>query len=164
MKKKIFGIVAAVMALVACVGVLAGCSNNNENTAGTTEPTQESTTETTTAPVTEEDVIGKIQTVSDSFVNLVVYTATGEVADYVQLDISGLTATEDTDYVYTASTTKYFKVVNGQQSEATREDLAVDVMIAVTTDDKGVQQVFIYLEEDNSGSSDTTEATTGVVA
>lgn len=160
---KIMKIVAAVAALMACIAMLAGCSNTNGDTDNTTAPNKEPTTETT-APVTEEDVIGKIQTVSDSFVNVVVYTAAGEVADYVQLDISGLTATEDTDYVYTASTAKYFKVVNGVKTEAKREDLQVGAMIAATTDSEGVQQIFIYLAEDNSGSTDTTEGTGGAVA
>lgn len=164
MKKKTIGMIGAVVAMIACVGLLAACGNNSNNTDTTTKPSQEPTTETTTAPVTQEDVIGKIASVSDSFVNLVIYTATGEVSDYVKLDISALSATEDTDYVYTASTSKYYKVVNGVQSDATREDLAADVMIAVTTDDKGVQQIFIYLTEDTTPDATeepTVDTTTG---
>ncbi len=166
MKKKTIGMIGAVVAMIACVGLLAACGNNSNNTDTTTKPTEKPSTETT-APITEEDVLGKITSVSDSFVQLVIYTATGEVSDYVTLDISALSATEDTDYVYTASTSKYYKVVNGVQSDATREDLAADVMIAVTTDDKGVQQIFIYLTEDTTPDATeepTVDTTTGAVA
>lgn len=161
---KIIKVIAAVAALMACIAMLAGCSNTNGDTNNTAAPNKEPTTETTGAPVVEEDIIGKVESISNSFVTLVIYTATGEIADYATLNVSGLSATEDTDYVYTASTAKYFKVVNGVKTEAKREDLQIGAMIAATTDSEGVQQVFIYLAEDNSGSTDTTEGTGGAVA
>ena len=169
MKKNLLAIIAAVVALTACIGILVGCSNNSTDgdTGTTTEPTQESTNETTTAPETEEDVIGKIESVSDSFVKLVIYTATGEVTDYVTLDVAALTATQDSDYVYTASTTKYYKVANGQKTDATREDLVVDAMVASTTDAEGVQHIYIYTNDQDDTSAptqDPTDSSAGAIA
>lgn len=160
---KIMKVIAAVAALMACIAMLAGCSNTNGDTNNTTAPNNEPTTETTAAPEVEEDVIGKVETISDSFVTLVIYTATGEIADYATLNISGLSATEDTDYVYTASTAKYFKVVNGVKTEAKREDLQLGAMIAATTDSEGVQQIFIY-SDGQGNTTDATEETGGAVA
>ena len=166
MKKNFLAIIAAIVALTACIGILVGCSNNTTggNTNATTEPTQESTTGTTAAPETQEDVIGKIESVSDSFVKLVIYTATGEVTDYVTLDIAALTATQDTDYVYTASTTKYFKVVNGVKSDAARADLAVDALVASTTDAEGVQHIYIYSNEQGDSTQSPTDSSAGAIA
>lgn len=161
MKRNFLATIAALLAMVACMGVLAGCSNPSDTT-GTTAPNNP-TTETTVPATPQEDVIGKITAVSDSFVNLTVYTATGDITNYVALDVSALSATEDTDYAYTASTAKYYKVVNGAKSDATRADLQVDDIIAVTTDTEGVQHIYIYSanQNDTTGSN---EPTTGETA
>ena len=140
--KKIF---ALTLAVLACAGMLAGCGGQAGETTPTTEPTTPSTT--TEGPVLEEDVIGKIESVSDSFVRLVIYTATGTIDDYTKVDISALAPTQETDYIFTVSTTKYFKVVDGQASEATREDLKAGEFIGITKDDNSVQQIYIYSQE-----------------
>ena len=163
MKTKTMKLLAAVLAIVACVGILASCgqTNNNETTKNPSEGTT-APTEGTTAP--QENVVSVVQSVSETFVNLLLHTPAEAVTDYAALDIATLTATEETDYAYLNSDAVYFKVVNATAEEGAWEDISVGCTVAVITNADGEQEVYIYAEEaeDNTDATgDSTDVTEG---
>lgn len=142
-----------------------GCesSTDSEDTDSTatsdstedTDSTDDETTEDDTDEEVEasEDIMGKVSSVSSDLITMTEYTSDIEAGDYATFDISTLTETSVTRYIYLDSDTEYYIVESENLVEATIDDVTEGAMIAETTSEEDVKQIIIL----EKGGVDTEE-------
>ena len=148
------------MMLMLSIGLLAGCgssdSTDSTDSSGSTDSTDssdstdDSDSTYSSGSSDEEDVIGEVTYISTLSISLDVYEADSVVEDYAALDTSTLTATGSSDTVTLESDVEYYYISDGALVSATSEDIVEGDMIAITTDDSGVQQVILLMQNDSS--------------
>lgn len=175
MMKKYRKPLAMVLAMILCIVVFTACTGTTTTTGddddeyddtGTTTATDDTADDATDDPSedadanaeVQADVIGKVTAVYDSTLELDTYTAEGEITDYTALDVAALTATSETEYPFIYSDCEYYRVSDGSLTEAAKEDVSVDQMVAVITNEDGVQQVIILNDPAALEEADTTES------
>lgn len=138
-----------------CLAVLTACSDDKSTsqTQSTTTSSQAASgsTEETAA---QETVMGEVTYVGSSYISVTAYTGGEDVTDYTTLDISGLTATEDTESIDTAEDTEYLKVESGMLNSATRDDVTTGTFIVSAYDEDGTHQI-ILIGNDDAAAADT---------
>lgn len=67
--------------------------------------------------------MGEVTYVGSSYISVTAYTGGEDVTDFTTLDVSGLTASEDTESIDTTEDTEYLKVESGMLNAATRDDV-----------------------------------------
>jgi len=143
---KVTKILAMILAVVTCVGALTACNNSSSGagseSTGSTKPGTGST-EGTENTGKQEAVIGFVTEKGNYYLTLNKYTAEGEVSDFAALDITKLTKTEETAEVTVGEKTKYSLVEKGKLTDAAADAVTEGAMIAVTKDEKGVQQIIV---------------------
>ena len=162
--KKITGLCAVLLVLVLGVTMLAGCSNDaedessstNEYSAETYSDDDSETSDTYSEDDDSEtaDVIGQISYVGSTYLNISVYEAETEVTDYASLDAGALTATGSSDTVTLDTDAAFQYVYEGVLYPTTLDELYVGDMIAVTSDEDGVQTIIILEVSDSVTSND----------
>lgn len=165
MKRKT-GLLSILMAMVLCVGLLSACSDDTSTNSGDSQSGNNSsnivsnTDDSTDDNGSDEselssDVIGKITSVDSSYILIDIYEANAEITDYTSLDGVALTDALSSDTV-TLEIDAVFKYVSSGTLYATTIDgLSVGDMIAVTTDEDGLQQIIVLEYSTDSDSSDS---------
>ena len=87
--------------------------------------------------------MGTVSYVGSDYISVTAYTGGEEVTDYAALDVSGLTATEETASVDTTDATEYPKAESGMLSAAAREDVTTGAFIVSTYDENGTHQIIL---------------------
>ena len=167
--KKITGMAAILMVGLLSFGVLAGCSeeeSSSSESVSSSSGSSESSSETSSSSEEEasEDVIGEITYLGSSTLVLDVYQPDQEVTDYTDMGDITLTEANETQSVTVDEDTVYQSVSQGTTTVITHEDLAEGDLVAVTTDEDGVQTILVLdaelpaedlsSEEDSSLSQD----------
>lgn len=139
-----------------CLAVLTACSGNKSTSTSQSTGTSASqaasgSTEETAA---QETVMGEVTYVGSNYISVTVYTGGEEATDFTTLDVSGLTASEDTDSIDTTDATEYFKAEAGTLNAATRDDVSTGTFIVSTWDEEGNHQI-ILIEVDTSADDST---------
>lgn len=112
--------------------------------------------------------MGEVTYVGSSYISVTAYTGGEDVTDFTTLDVSGLTASEETESIDTAEDTEYLKVEEGMLNSATRDDVTTGTFIVSTYDEDGTHQIILIEsgeaadagEETASDSSETASAST----
>lgn len=152
-----------------CLAVLTACSGDKSTsqtqstTASASQAASGSTEETA-----QETVMGEVTYVGSSYISVTAYTGGEDVTDFTTLDVSGLTASEETESIDTAEDTEYLKVEEGMLNSATRDDVTTGTFIVSTYDEDGTHQIILIEsgeaadagEETASGSSEAASAST----
>lgn len=156
MKRK-FALLALMLAALLCIGMLAGCSSD-ENTDDTSSESTEEVSSTESAEE-EEDVIGIVTFAESTNFTLATYTSESEIDDYASVDVDELTEEGNIEYIYVGSDTEYYVVSSGSLEAAEAEELNADDIVAVTTSDDGVQQVIILKNLEKEINAEIAEVT-----
>ena len=143
---------ALVLVMIMCIGVLAACGGDstNETTKPTTKPTE--------STAAEKEVVGIITQVSSTFVKLELYTVEAGF-DYLTLDVSSLTASGESDYVYISSNAVYDYVKDGALVGLKAGCLEEGHIVAIVKNVKGIQQ-FVLLNYSTEAETTPTEPST----
>lgn len=112
--------------------------------------------------------MGEVTYVGSSYISVTAYTGGEDITDFTTLDVSGLTASEETESIDTAEDTEYLKVEEGMLNSATRDDVTTGTFIVSTYDEDGTHQIILIEsgeaadagEETASGSSEAASAST----
>lgn len=152
-----------------CLAVLTACSGDKstsqtQSTAASASQAASGSTEETA----QETVMGEVTYVGSSYISVTAYTGGEDVTDFTTLDVSGLTASEETESIDTAEDTEYLKVEEGMLNPATRDDVTTGTFIVSTYDEDGTHQIILIesgeaadaSEETASGSSEAASAST----
>lgn len=175
--KKIGSVAAILMAGLLCMGLFAGCSEEESNSSSESSSSSSSSTSSTSSSEvsseTEEetgDVIGQITYIGSSTLVLDVYEPDSEITDYTDLGDIALTDAEQTQSVSLEEDAVYQSVADGTVNVIALDDLAEEDMVAVTTDEDGVQTIIVLdveiadedlsSDEDSSALSESSEITT----
>ena len=139
-----------------CLAVLTACSGNKSTSTSQSTGTSASqaasgSTEETAA---QETVMGEVTYVGSNYISVTVYTGGEEATDFTTLDVSGLTASEDTESIDTTDATEYFKAEAGTLNAATRDDVSTGTFIVSTWDEGGNHQI-ILIEVDTAADDST---------
>ncbi len=172
--KKLTGITAALLASLLCLGLMGGCSDNSSesSSAASSETSSDTSSESSSETSSEDsssqdeetdngDVVGQITYIGSSTLVVDVYEPDSEIQDYT--DVADVTFTDEevNSSIDLEDGAVFQKVSGGELTDVTLEDLEEGDMVAVTTDDEGVQTI-IVLEvemEDSSADSDTSADT-----
>ena len=160
--KKVKSLLALLMVLVLCVGIFAGCgttTNSNDNDDDDSDVTQGDLTDDDALTDEAADVIGEVTYVGTSYLSVSTYESESEITDYAALDTDTLTEAGNTQYVYPDDTATYHLVSEGALVDATADEVVAGCLIAVTTDDNGVQQIIILKTADQTAEDDEDETT-----
>lgn len=140
--KKRFGLLSVLLMMILCLGLLSGCSENTTEDDGETTSNSSSTDSDTTYSDSGEsdaetsDVVGAVTYVGDTYLTIDLYEADTEITDYTELDSVTLSDTGDSDAV--------FQYVSAESLYSTTiDDIAVGDIVAITTDEDGLQEVII---------------------
>ena len=87
--------------------------------------------------------MGEVTYVGSSYISVTAYTGGEDVTDFTTLDVSGLTASEETESIDTAEDTEYLKVEEGMLNSATRDDVTTGTFIVSTYDEDGTHQIIL---------------------
>ena len=163
MKKK-KNLLVALMALMLCAGLLAGCSGDeDETTAAATEAETETEEETDTEEETAQaDWIGEVTEITDTALTVQLYESDTVIADYTDLDAVTLTDTGTTREIDLEEEASYQYVSAGVLYTTTQATLTEGDFVAVTTDEDGQQEIIIldYEPESSSSGSSTSGSST----
>ena len=168
MNKK-FRILAALMSLALCFGLLTACGSNNNstgnNSGGSTVTDNDNTQNNNTEDSgTEEDL--SVNTVAqvtaiheDGSLELKIYSGSGEISDFAAVDFSGYTATEETETLTISDESVLFTAENGALNAASLSDIAVGDMLVLTRnmDTDALQQAVRYAAADQDSGTEGTE-------
>lgn len=168
MKKSWKSLTALLAASLLCLGMFAGCSEAEESSSS--ESSSESSSSTNSASSVSssssseeeeaaEDVVGEITYLGTSSLVVDVYEADSEITDYTDLEGIALTGSGDSETVTLEDDAVYQSVSSGVASDITLDDLAEGDMVAVTTDEDGVQTI-IVLEVETAGDSSSSISST----
>ncbi|WP_394959667.1 hypothetical protein [Candidatus Allofournierella merdavium] len=146
-------------AALASVAVLTACSGGAESTAPASGSTASASGSGSAAhEASQETVMGMVSYVGSDYISMTRYTGGEEATDYAALDVSGLTATQETVSVDTTDATEYLKAESGMLSAAAREDVTTGAFIVSTYDENGTHQIILLpaaasSDESTSGSA-----------
>ena len=105
--------------------------------------------------------MGEVTYVGSSYISVTAYTGGEDVTDFTTLDVSGLTASEDTESIDTTEDTEYLKVESGMLNAATRDDVTTGSFIVSTYDEDGTHQIILVESGDATGTdTDSASAST----
>ena len=163
--KKLTSLVSILMAMILCVGLLSACSdsttdeslssdNGSDITSDTDDGANDSSSDDSQL---SNDVIGKVTSIDSSYIVIDAYEADSEITDYTMLDGITLTDALTTDTITLETDAVFEYVSSGVLYSTTLDGVAVGDMIAVTTDEDGLQQIVIleYDEDDADASDDS---------
>ena len=158
--------IALSLAVIFCIAALAGCGSSGDTEEETVTDSSESSTDSLDSELESlatEDVIGEVTYAGASYLSLNVYASDTGVTDYLTLDPAQLEATGETETVTLDEDAVYESVSDGALYTASADDIAVGDMIAITTDDSGVQSIIILeAAADGSEENNASEASDGV--
>lgn len=153
-----------------CLAVLTACSSDKSTsqTQSTGTSSSQAASGSTEGTEAQETVMGEVTYVGSSYISVTAYTGGEDVTDFTTLDVSGLTASEDTESIDTTEDTEYLKVEAGMLNSAPRDDVVTGTFIVSTYDEDGTHQIILIESGDAagadtdaaSGSSETTSAST----
>ena len=160
--------ISLLLAVMLCVSLFAACSGNEtEEESSEMEITVEEATENaydTEEESADEDEsseetgftgkIGLLTSVSEESITLMIYESESVITDYSLLDVSELTSTGSWETMILSDEVTYWYMENGVETSATYEDLTVDSMIAVTTDEYDIQKIIILEKGENETTSE----------
>ena len=147
-----------------CLAVLTACSSD-KSTSQTQSTDTSSSQASSGSTETQETVMGEVTYVGSSYISVTAYTGGEDVTDFTTLDISGLTASEDTESIDTTEDTEYLKVESGMLNAATRDDVTTGSFIVSTYDEDGTHQIILVESGDAAGSdTDSASASTGTTS
>ena len=127
-----------------CLAVLTACSGDKSTSqAQSTAASASQAASGSTEETAQETVMGEVTYVGSDYISVTAYTGGEEVTDYTTLDVSTLTASEDTESIDTTDATEYFKVESGMLNAATREDVTTGTFIVSTFDEEGSHQIIL---------------------
>ena len=122
-----------------CLAVLTACSSDKSTsqTQSTGTSSSQASSGSTESTEAQETVMGEVAYVGSSYISVTAYTGGEDVTDFTTLDVSGLTASEDTESIDTTEDTEYLKVESGMLNAATRDDVTTGSFIVSTYDEDG---------------------------
>lgn len=150
-----------------CLAVLTACSSDKSTSQTQSTDTSSSQASSGSSESTEaqETVMGEVTYVGSSYISVTAYTGGEDVTDFTTLDISGLTASEDTESIDTTEDTEYLKVESGMLNAATRDDVTTGSFIVSTYDEDGTHQIILVESGDAAGTdTDSASASTGTTS
>lgn len=108
-----------------CLAVLTACSSDKSTsqTQSTGTSSSQASSGSTESTEAQETVMGEVTYVGSRYITVTAYTGGEDVTDFTTLDVSGLTASEDTESIDTTEDTEYLKVESGMLNAATRDDV-----------------------------------------
>ena len=176
MKKSWKSLTALLAASLLCLGMFAGCSEAEESSSSESSSESSSSTSTSSSSSSEEeeaaeDVVGEITYLGTSSLVVDVYEADSEITDYTDLEGIALTDSGDSETVTLEDDAVYQSVSSGVALKESGlqyvhdllgkrvADLAEGDMVAVTTDEDGVQTI-IVLEVETAGDSSSSISST----
>ena len=146
-----------------CLAVLTACSSDKSTSQTQSTGTSSSQASSGSSESTEaqETVMGEVTYVGSSYISVTAYTGGEDVTDFTTLDVSGLTASEDTESIDTTEDTEYLKVESGMLNAATRDDVTTGSFIVSTYDEDGTHQIILVESGDATGTdTDSASAST----
>lgn len=127
-----------------CLAVLTACSGDKSTSqAQSTAASASQAASGSTEETAQETVMGEVTYVGSSYISVTAYTGGEDVTDFTTLDVSGLTASEETESIDTAEDTEYLKVEEGMLNSATRDDVTTGTFIVSTYDEDGTHQIIL---------------------
>ena len=150
-----------------CFAVLTACSSDKSTsqTQSTGTSSSQASSGSTESTEAQETVMGEVTYVGSSYISVTAYTGGEDVTDFTTLDISGLTASEDTESIDTTEDTEYLKVESGMLNAATRDDVTTGAFIVSTYDENGTHQIILVESGDAAGTdTDSASASTGTTS
>ena len=128
-----------------CLAVLTACSSDKSTsqTQSTVTSSSQASSGSTESTEAQETVMGEVTYVGSSYISVTAYTCGEDVTDFTTLDVSGLTASEDTESIDTTEDTEYLKVESGMLNAATRDDVTTGSFIVSTYDEDGTHQIIL---------------------
>lgn len=150
-----------------CLAVLTACSSDKSTsqTQGTGTSSSQASSGSTESIEAQETVMGEVTYVGSSYISVTAYTGGEDVTDFTTLDVSGLTASEDTESIDTTEDTEYLKVESGMLNAATRDDVTTGSFIVSTYDEDGTHQIILVESGDAAGTdTDSASASTGTTS
>lgn len=140
-------IALSLAAALACIAVLTACSDDKSESVSQAQSSAPSSSQAASgsseAAAEQTTVMGEVTYVGSDYISVTAYTGGEEVTDYTTLDVSTLTASEDTESIDTTDATEYFKVESGMLNAATREDVTTGTFIVSTFDEEGNHQIIL---------------------
>lgn len=148
-----------------CLAVLTACSSDKSTsqTQSTGTPSSQAASGSTQSTEAQKTVMGEVTYVGSSYISVTAYTGGEDVTDFTTLDISTLTATENTESIDTAEDTEYLKVETGMLNAAARDDVTTGAFIVSTLDENGAHQI-ILIESGDAAGADASSASTGAAS
>ena len=146
-----------------CLAVLTACSSDKSTsqTQSTGTPSSQAASGSTQSTEAQKTVMGEVTYVGSSYISVTAYTGGEDVTDFTTLDISTLTATENTESIDTAEDTEYLKVETGMLNAAARDDVTTGAFIVSTLDEDGAHQIILIESGDAAGAGgDASSAST----
>lgn len=150
-----------------CLAVLTACSSDKSTsqTQSTGTSSSQALSGSTESTEAQETVMGEVTYVGSSYISVTAYTGGEDVTDFTTLDVSGLTASEDTESIDTTEDTEYLKVESGMLNAATRDDVTTGSFIVSTYDEDGTHQIILVESGDAAGTdTDSASASTGTTS
>lgn len=150
-----------------CLAVLTACSSDKSTsqTQSTGTSSSQASSGSTESTEAQETVMGEVTYVGSSYISVTAYTGGEDVTDFTTLDVSGLTASEDTESIDTTEDTEYLKVESGMLNAATRDDVTTGSFIVSTYDEDGTHQIILVESGDAAGTdTDSASASTGATS
>lgn len=150
-----------------CLAVLTACSSDKSTSQTQSTGTSSSQASSGSSESTEaqETAMGEVTYVGSSYISVTAYTGGEDVTDFTTLDISGLTASEDTESIDTTEDTEYLKVESGMLNAATCDDVTTGAFIVSTYDEDGTHQIILVESGDAAGTdTDSASASTGTTS
>lgn len=150
-----------------CLAVLTACSSDKSTsqTQGTGTSSSQASSGSTESTEAQETVMGEVTYVGSSYISVTAYTGGEDVTDFTTLDVSGLTASEDTESIDTTEDTEYLKVESGMLNAATRDDVTTGSFVVSTYDEDGTHQIILVESGDAAGTdTDSASASTGTTS
>ena len=177
MNKK-FRILAALMSLALCVGMLTACTNtsggnnssadNNSNSGSNVNSDTSGSQDTSDESTLSINTVAEVTAVNeDGSLELKIYSGSGNIADFAAVDFSAYTATEETETMTIPSDDVVFSADSGALTAAARSDIAVGDMLVISQDidTDEIQQVVRYAAvADDAGQSGETSGDAGDTA
>ena len=147
-------IALSLAAALACLAVLTACSDDKSESVSQAQSTAPSSSQAASgsseATAEQTTVMGEVTYGGSDYISVTAYTGGEEVTDYTTLDVSTLTASEDTESIDTTDATEYFKVESGMLNAATREDVTTGTFIVSTFDEEGSHQIETAAADDSA--------------
>ena len=159
--------ISLLLAVILCAGLFAACSGGKAEESAETEINVDEAADymdDAYEDVTARDEanaensftgkIGLISSVSEESITLMLYESESVITDYSQIDVSALTSSGSWETMILSEQVTYWYLEDGVETGAAYEDLTVDSMIAVTTDENDIQKIVILEKGENETVSE----------